>query len=83
MGVTKDQAIADVAGVLYVEPAAVDLEIDLRDQGMDSVRVMELVERWRTAGVPGIDFIALAQDQRLSRWITVLDELQHGGPTGR
>jgi len=82
MNLTNDQAIADVAAVLYMEPEELDLELDLRDQGIDSVRVMELVERWRTAGVSEIDFIALAQDQRLSHWITVLDELQQDPPAG-
>jgi aryl carrier-like protein len=80
MDVSKDQAIADVADVLYTEPDELDLDLDLRDQGLDSVRTMELVERWRTAGVTEIDFIALAQDQRLARWIDVLEELQQDRP---
>jgi aryl carrier-like protein len=77
MKVTDDQALADIADLLYLEPADLDHEADLRDQGMDSVRVMELVERWRSAGLTQIDYIALAEDQRVAHWLTVLRELQH------
>lgn len=76
MNVTDDQALADIADLLYLEPADLDHEADLRDQGMDSVRVMELVERWRSAGLTRIDYIALAEDQRVAHWLTVLRELQ-------
>ncbi|NEA32352.1 phosphopantetheine-binding protein [Streptomyces sp. SID13031] len=79
MSLSTEQLIADVADVLYLEPAAIDYELSLRDQGMDSVRLMDLVERWRTAGVEGIDFITLAEDSRLGHWIEVMDKLQAGG----
>ncbi|MEU4835546.1 phosphopantetheine-binding protein [Streptosporangium sp. NPDC023615] len=76
MRITDDQAIADIADLLYLEPGDLDHEADLRDQGMDSVRVMELVETWRGAGVTGIDYIMLAEDQRVTHWLTVLRGLQ-------
>lgn len=75
---SPEQALADVADILYVEPAELDHDADLRDQGMDSVRIIELVERWRRAGVKKVDFIVLAEDQRLSRWLAVLKRLQEG-----
>ncbi|MEV8375657.1 phosphopantetheine-binding protein [Kribbella sp. NPDC056861] len=78
MSLSTQQLIADVADVLYLEPAAIDYELSLRDQGMDSVRLMDLVERWRTAGVDGIDFITLAEDSRLGHWIEVMEKLQAG-----
>ena len=78
MSLSTEQLIADVADVLYLEPAEIDYELSLRDQGMDSVRLMDLVERWRTAGVDGIDFITLAEDSRLGRWIEVMEKLQTG-----
>ncbi|MDQ7909540.1 phosphopantetheine-binding protein [Phytohabitans sp. ZYX-F-186] len=79
MRLSTEQMIADVADVLYLDPAAVDYELNLRDQGMDSVRLMDLVERWRSAGVERIDFITLAEDSRLGHWIEVLENLQDGG----
>ncbi|MEQ3552970.1 TIM barrel protein [Pseudonocardia nematodicida] len=78
MSLTAEQLAADVAEVLFLEPAELDHRLDLREQGMDSVRTMELVDRWRRAGVPGISYIALAEDRRLERWIEVVRELQPG-----
>ena len=77
MKITDEQALADIADLLYLEPGDLDHEADLRDQGMDSVRVMELVERWRNAGLTELDYIQLAEDQRVEHWITVLHELQN------
>ena len=76
MGLSSEQAVADVADVLYVEVGELDHGADLRDQGMDSVRIMELVDKWRQAGVDRLDYIVLAQDPRLQRWLDVLDTLQ-------
>lgn len=78
MSVGAEQVRADVADVLYVEVSELDHESDLRDQGMDSVRVMELVDKWRRAGVTKLDFIMLAEDPRLTRWLDVLETLQDG-----
>ncbi|OLM17379.1 MULTISPECIES: TIM barrel protein [unclassified Pseudonocardia] len=78
MSLTAADVTADVAEALFLQPAELDHQLDLRDQGMDSVRTMELVDRWRRAGVPGISFIALAEDRRLERWIEVVRELQPG-----
>ncbi|MEV6281562.1 phosphopantetheine-binding protein [Kribbella sp. NPDC051770] len=78
MRLSSEQMIADIADVLYVEPAEIDHELSLRDQGMDSVRLMDLVERWRTAGVERIDFITLAEDSRLEHWVEVMEKLQNG-----
>lgn len=70
---TREQAIDDVAEILQVNPADVDHHQDLLDQGMDSVRIMELVDLWRRRGAEGIDFIALSEDQRLERWLELLE----------
>jgi aryl carrier-like protein len=76
MTLSAKQIEADVADVLYVQASDLDREQDLRDQGLDSVRIMDLLERWRRAGAKDIDFITLAEDPRLSRWTTIL------GPAG-
>lgn len=76
MAVTREQAIQDVADALFMEPSELDASGDLLDQGMDSVRIMGLVERWRSAGVTHIDYIALAEDQRLEQWLEKLASLQ-------
>lgn len=78
MSLTADELTADVADALFLETTELDHQLDLREQGLDSVRTMELVDRWRRAGVPGISFILLAEDRRLERWIEVVRDLQPG-----
>ncbi|MEE2059051.1 phosphopantetheine-binding protein [Rhodococcus artemisiae] len=79
MSVTEEQALSDIASILYVDVDDLDIDADLRDQGMDSVRVMEIVQLWRSAGLPGVDFISLAEDQRIEHWLGVLRAQQAGG----
>lgn len=76
MNLSSKQVLDDVADVLYVSVDELDLNADLTDQGMDSIRIMDLVERWRRAGVEHVDFIMLAEDQRLSHWLKTIEELQ-------
>ncbi|AYJ48486.1 phosphopantetheine-binding protein [Rhodococcus sp. P1Y] len=76
MMLSSEQAQEDVAHVLYMAVDELDHGLDLREQGMDSVRVMQLVEQWRTAGVEKVDYIVLAEDPRLERWLEVLADLQ-------
>ena len=75
MSVTEEQALSDIASILFFDVADLEVETDLRDQGMDSVRIMELVQRWRSAGLPDVDFISLAEDQRIEHWLSVLRTL--------
>ncbi|CAN7457544.1 isochorismatase family protein [Rhizobacter sp. LjRoot28] len=58
---------AEVA-VLLDMPAH-DLRVDdnLLDCGLDSIRLMTLVERWRRAGTP-LTFVDLAEEPTLERW---------------
>ncbi|MFD0204165.1 MULTISPECIES: phosphopantetheine-binding protein [Saccharothrix] len=65
---TADRVRADVADLLGVDPAEVDPTGDLLDLGLDSMRIMSLVERWRAAGATGLEFADLAEDPRLERW---------------
>ncbi|OZF26147.1 phosphopantetheine-binding protein [Rhodococcus sp. 14-2483-1-2] len=76
MKLSAEQIVADVADVLHLEKDAVSYEMSLLDQGMDSVGLMELVDRWRSAGVDQVDFISLAEDSRLGHWIELLENLQ-------
>ncbi|QFZ21536.1 phosphopantetheine-binding protein [Saccharothrix syringae] len=59
---------ADVADLLGVAPAELEPDADLLDLGLDSMRIMSLVERWRAAGATGLEFADLAEDPRLERW---------------
>ncbi|MFD9549371.1 phosphopantetheine-binding protein [Nocardia salmonicida] len=69
---TDEQIITDVATVLGVDPAELAVDTDLLDAGLDSVRIMSLVEKWRSAGHADIDFPTLAGDPVLGSWIELL-----------
>ncbi|WP_306359852.1 phosphopantetheine-binding protein [Nocardia sp. CC227C] len=68
----RERVIADVAAALGVSPDTLTDETNLLDAGLDSVRIMSLVEKWRSAGYEHIDFPALASDPVLGSWIEAL-----------
>ncbi|WP_030768529.1 MULTISPECIES: phosphopantetheine-binding protein [unclassified Streptomyces] len=68
---TLDRLVHDVADVLYTEPSDVSLEEDLLDQGLDSIRLMSLVEKWRAEGAR-ISFVDLAERPTLRQWAELL-----------
>lgn len=68
----RQQLIGDVAAALGVDPAELAEDTNLLDAGLDSVRIMSLVEKWRSAGHEDIDFPTLASDPTLSSWLEAL-----------
>ncbi|MET9606985.1 phosphopantetheine-binding protein [Streptomyces sp. NPDC006512] len=66
-----DRLVRDVADVLYAEPAEVLVDESLLDQGLDSIRLMTLVERWRAEGAR-ISFVDLAERPTLRAWADIL-----------
>ncbi|WP_130839248.1 phosphopantetheine-binding protein [Corynebacterium neomassiliense] len=68
----EQDVIGDIAASLGIEPGEVTDEGNLTDLGMDSIRTMSLIEKWRSAGVEGADFIALASEPTLTHWLNVL-----------
>ena len=69
---TEDRIRADVAELLDCAPDGIDPEEDLLDRGLDSVRIMTLVERWRDAGAPGLEFPDLAEEPVLRHWVELV-----------
>ncbi|MFB7867568.1 phosphopantetheine-binding protein [Streptomyces sp. NPDC056069] len=57
----------DVAAVLGVRPTAVAVDVPLHDQGLDSIRLMTLVEQWRARGA-AVTFADLAERPTLNEW---------------
>ncbi|MGK5546443.1 phosphopantetheine-binding protein, partial [Streptomyces sp. URMC 127] len=55
-----DSVLLDVAAVLGEEPGDVSVDENLQDLGLDSIRVMTLVERWRAAGTD-VEFAELIE----------------------
>ncbi|MEV6233842.1 phosphopantetheine-binding protein [Saccharopolyspora shandongensis] len=69
---TLDDVRAQVAELLYEDPAELTDEENLIDWGLDSVRIMTLVENWRRRGVQ-ITFADLAERPTLAEWWAVLE----------
>ncbi len=65
---TAERVRADVAELLQVPPQSIADDDDLFDLGLDSVRVMTLIQRWRDAGAPDIEFPDLAEQPELGHW---------------
>ncbi|NKR44744.1 isochorismatase [Rhodococcus hoagii] len=72
MSLDRDTILADTAQILEVHVAEIDPSVSLVDQGLDSVRLMALVERWRDSGAD-VDFVSLASEPDLEQWFTLLE----------
>mgnify|MGYP002865411166 FL=1 len=69
---TRDRIIGDIADVLQLEPGDIGDETNVVDIGLDSVRLMSLIERWRAAGAVQADLVALASDPVVGSWVREL-----------
>ena len=63
---------ADIARIQHEDPSEIGDEDSLIDLGLDSIRAMALVTRWRDAGAE-VEFSELAEDARLSHWWAVVE----------
>ncbi|MCL7460816.1 phosphopantetheine-binding protein [Micromonospora echinofusca] len=62
---------ADVAEMLYRLPDETTDEENLFDSGLDSMRLMMLMERWRDAGAE-VSFVELAEQPTLGHWVKLV-----------
>ncbi|QIS05702.1 phosphopantetheine attachment domain protein [Nocardia brasiliensis] len=62
---------ADIAEALYLEPAELTDTEDLFAAGLDSVRLMGLIERWKKRGATPV-FVELAEQPTLAAWWPLL-----------
>ncbi|MEE1927574.1 phosphopantetheine-binding protein [Streptomyces sp. TRM 70351] len=69
---SPERVRADVAELLDCDPAELAPDENLFDRGLDSVRIMTLVERWRAAGVGTLEFPDLAEQPELAHWTALL-----------
>lgn len=68
---TADAMRADVAEILGDGTGPIDDEDNLFDVGLDSIRMMTLIERWRQQGIE-VDFLQLAEEPTLAAWWSVV-----------
>lgn len=62
---------SDVAEVLHRLPGELRDDEDMFEAGMESMRLMTLVERWRDAGAD-VSLIDLADNPTLEHWVSLL-----------
>lgn len=68
---TASRVRAEVAELLGTDASSIPLHDNLFDLGLDSIRMMTLIERWRSAGAT-VEFPDLAEQPELGHWLTVL-----------
>ncbi|MER7169833.1 phosphopantetheine-binding protein [Streptomyces mesophilus] len=72
MALTVDLIRADVADALGEEPADIPVDENLVDYGLDSVRIMSLIERWRRDHGVEATFVDLAEQPAIEAWAPLL-----------
>ncbi|MFI1396000.1 phosphopantetheine-binding protein [Streptomyces sp. NPDC020681] len=72
MALTVHQIRADVADVLGEDPADIPDDENLADYGLDSMRLMSLVERWRREHGADVSFVDLAERPVIEAWTPLL-----------
>ena len=68
---SREQVRQDVAELLQASATEMEEEENLLDRGLDSIRLMSLVERWRRTGAE-ISFVTLAEKPTLNAWYALL-----------
>jgi bifunctional isochorismate lyase/aryl carrier protein len=68
---SRQQLRADVAELLQMSAAELADDDNLLERGMDSIRLMTLIERWRSAGTE-VTFVELAEKPTLTDWFALL-----------
>ncbi|GHH35655.1 phosphopantetheine-binding protein [Streptomyces candidus] len=69
---TVEQIRADVADVLGEDPQDIPVDENLVDYGLDSMRIMTLVERWRRDHGTTASFVDLAEKPAVEAWAALL-----------
>ncbi|QIB43124.1 phosphopantetheine-binding protein [Streptomyces aureoverticillatus] len=69
---SPERVRADVAELLGCDPTEIAPDDNLFDLGLDSVRIMTLVERWRSGGAADLEFPDLAEQPELAHWTALL-----------
>jgi len=73
--ITFDSMRADIARMLHEDPEEIGAEDSLIDLGLDSIRAMALVTRWREQGVD-LAFSELAEVPTLAHWWGIAESAQ-------
>ncbi|WEH38779.1 phosphopantetheine-binding protein [Streptomyces sp. NBC_01218] len=72
MSLTLELIRADVADSLGEDPEDIPVDENLVDHGLDSVRIMALLERWRRDHGVTAAFADLAEQPAIEAWLPLL-----------
>lgn len=70
---TRDSMKADIARILMIAVDEIDADENLSYMGLDSIRLMALVEQWRSKGAQ-IQFVDLAEKTTLNQWWNLVQQ---------
>lgn len=70
-GYSREQLRAELLPLLDEDSEDLQDDENLLDYGLDSVRIMSLVARWRQAG-HDLDFVALVKNPTIAHWLQLL-----------
>lgn len=71
MKLTEKAVRADIAELLHLLTDEVADDDNLFEYGLDSIRLLTLLERWRAHGVE-VSFVELAEQPTLAHWLPLL-----------
>ncbi|KAF1023517.1 MAG: Isochorismatase [Paracidovorax wautersii] len=75
---TLDALRADIARLLHEDPAEIGDDDNLIDLGLDSIRAMTLVTRWRDAGA-ALTFAEAAENPTVAHWHALIQRKWQDG----
>lgn len=76
--VDRDSIVRDIASILEIDATELGADANPYDLGMDSVRLMTLVDKWGVGGI-GITVAQLAPLARIGDWMALLEDAARAG----
>ncbi|HLV27021.1 MAG TPA: phosphopantetheine-binding protein [Gemmatimonadales bacterium] len=70
---SRERLRADIAATIQVDPQEIEYDDNLLDLGLDSIRLMILVDRWAKEGA-AVEFGALAERPTVEHWWTLVSQ---------
>lgn len=70
---TLERMRGDIARMVHETPDNIQLDDNLMDMGLDSMRVLNLLVTWNATGI-GLDFSEIAEHSTLEGWWAVVQK---------
>lgn len=76
-GLTRERLLSDVASAVRLDAARVSDDLNPFEAGLDSLRLLVLIDGWRKLGVE-LGFGELAERRTLGDWWTLIEARERG-----